>query len=209
MPRSLFTWPPGHSFTLTHSGFGPSKKEPSSSTQGTGTNAIPITPSIPTSGHVIPDAAANAMEKAERRQRRKERKEEKAARSAKKAAREEQKRRVRNDRSQHDNYLPRSLSPVRRGRDSRSPSPKRHCSHDIANHDDHEDDKYRRRSRKYHGSDHDRFHNHRSSRSRSPPRRDSQRDSELPPPRPTRDRQWSNYNTTRQTLAGDGSWGRK
>ena len=189
-----------------YSGFGPSKKESSSSTQGTGTNAIPITPSpsTPAGGHVSPNAAMKVAENAERRQRRKERKEEKAARRAKKAAREEQQRRVHNDRSRHDNYLPRRLTPVRQQRDSRSPSPKRHRSHDITNRDDLEDDKYRRQSREYHSPDHGRFHDRRSSRSRSPPRRDSQRHSELLPRRPTKDRQRWNHNTTHQTPAGGG-----
>jgi hypothetical protein len=202
MSRSLFILPPGHSFTHTHSGFGPSKKESSSSTQGTGTNAIPITPSTPAGGHVSPDAAVKAAENAERRQRRKERKEEKAARRAEKAARDEKQRRVHNDRSRHDNYPPRSLTPVRQQRDSRSPSPKRHRSHDIANRDVPEDDGYRRRSREYHNPDHGRFHDRRSSRSRSPPRRDSRRHSELPPRRPTKDRQGWNHNATSQWAVG-------
>ncbi|KAH9993525.1 kinase phosphorylation protein-domain-containing protein [Russula vinacea] len=44
-------------------GFGPSKKELSSSTRGTGTNAIPIPPSTEASSHVDPDAAVKAAEK--------------------------------------------------------------------------------------------------------------------------------------------------
>lgn len=195
--------------TYTHSGFGPSKKDSSSSTQGTGTNAIPITPSTPAGEQVSPDAVAKAAENAERRQRRKERKEERAARRAKRAAREEQQRRVHNDRSRHDNHPPRSLTPVRRQHDSRSPSPKRHRSHDITDRDDSEDDGYRRRSREYHSPDHGHFHNRRSSRSRSPPRRDSRRHSELPPRRPTEDRQRWNHSATHQTPGGGGLWGRK
>jgi hypothetical protein len=200
-PHLLFILPAGHSFTHTHSGFGPSKKESSSSTQGTGTNAIPI-PSTPAGGHVSSNTAANAAENAERRQRRKERKEEKAARRAKKATREEQQHRVHNDRSRQDNYPPRSLTPVRQQRDSRSPSPKRRRSHDIANRDDPEDDRYRRRSREYHSSDLGRFRDRRSSRSRSPPRRDSRRHSELAPCQPTRDRQGWDHNATRQWAVG-------
>lgn len=179
-------------------GFGPSKKESSSSTQGTGTNAIPVTPSTPAHGHVSPDAAVKAVENAERRQRKKERKEEKVAKRAKRAAREEQRRRVHDDRSRHDNYPPRSLTPVRQQSNSRSISPKLPRSRDIANGDDPEDDRYRRRSREYHSSDHGRFHDRRSSRSRSPPRRDSRRHSELPPRRPIKDRQGWNHNATRQ-----------
>lgn len=154
-----------------------------------------------------PDVAVKAAENAERRQHRKERKEEKAARRAKKAAREEQQRRVHNDRSRHDNYPPRSLTPVRQQRDRRSPSPKRHRSHDITNRDDPEDDRYPRRSREYHSPDHGRFHNRRSSRSRSPPRRDSRRHSDSPPRRPNMDLQGWNHNATHQTPAGGGRKG--
>jgi hypothetical protein len=151
---------------------------------------------------VSPDAAVKAAEDAERRQRRKERKEERAARRAKKAGREEQQRRVHNDRSRHDNYLSRSLTPVRQQRDSLSPSPKGHRSRDITNRDDPEDDEYRRQSREHHSPDHGRFHDRRSSRSRSPPRRDSRRHSELPPRRPTKDWQRWNHNATHQTPGG-------
>jgi hypothetical protein len=126
---------------------------------------------------VNPDAAA---EKAERRQRRKERKEEKAARRAEKAAHKEQQRRVHKGRSHRDDSPPRSLTPVRRQRDSRSPSPKRYRSHDIPDRGDPQDDRYRRRSRGYRSPDGGRFRDHRSSRSRSPRRRHS----ELPPRRP-------------------------
>ncbi len=225
MLRSLSILPFLCIHSHSHSGFGPSKKEPSSSTQGTGTNAIPITPSMPVGEHVSPDAAVKTTEKAERRQRRKERKEEKAARRAEKAAHKEQQRRVHNDRSRHDNPTSRSLTPVRQQRDSCSPSPKRHRSYSIANRDDPEDERYRRRSREYHSPDRSRFHDRRFSRSRSPPRRDSQRHSELPPRRPTnfrvkydeeehegersRDRQRWDHNATRQTPAGSGLWGRK
>ena len=188
-----------HSFTRTHSGFGPSKKEPSSSTQGTGTNAIPITPSFstPAGGHMSPDSGVKAAENAERRQRRRERKEEKAARRVRRAAREEQHRRVHNDRSR------RSLMPVHQRRDSSSPSPKRHRSLDLINRDDPEDDRYLRRSREYRSPEHGRLYNRRSSRSRSPPRRDSRSHSELPP-RPTKDRQRWNHNSTHQTSTGGG-----
>jgi hypothetical protein len=224
MPRSLsicLSW----IFIHTHSGFGPSKKESSSSTRGTGTNAIPIPPSTAVSRHVDPDAAVKAAEKAERRQRRKDRREEKAAKRAEKAAHKEQHRRVHNARSHHAESPPRSLTPVHQQRDSRSPSPKRHRSHDIADRDDPHDDRYRRRSRGYHSPDGGRFRDGRSSRSRSPPRRDSRSHSELPPRRPTnphrkydederesersRDRQRWDHNTMRQTSVGRGPWGRR
>jgi hypothetical protein len=222
----LFAFP-GYSFT--HSGFGPSKKEPSSSTRGTGTNAnaIPLPPSTAASTHVNPDAAVKVAEKAERRQRRKERKEEKAARRAEKAAQKEQRGRVHRGRSQHDDSPPRSLTPVRHQRDSRSPSPRRYRSYDFADRDDPQDDRYRRRSRGYHSPDGGRFRDRHSSRSRSPPRRDSRSHSELPPRRPTnphskydederesersRDRQrWDrDRSAVRQAPAGSGLWGRK
>ena len=226
MPHSLFPLPFLDTHSHTHSGFGPSKKEPSSSTQGTGTNAIPLPPSTPASTHVDPDAGVKAAEKAERRQQRKERKEEKAARRAERAARKEQ-RRVHNGRSRHDDSPPRSLTPVHRQRDSRSPSPspRRHRSHDIAGRDDPQDDRYRRRSRGFHSPDGGRFRDRRSSRSRSPPRRDSRSHSELPPRRPTeprsrydederesersRDRQGWNRSAMRQTPGGGGLRGRK
>jgi len=224
MPRSLSILPFLDIHSHTHSGFGPSKKESSSSTQGTGTNAIPITHSTPADGHVSPDAAVKAAEKAERRQRRKERKEEMAARRAEKAARKEQQRCAHNDRSRYDYSPPRSLTPMHQ-RDSRSPSPKRHRSHDVANRDDPEDYRYRRRSREYHSPDRGRLRDRRSSRSRSPPRRDSWRHSKLPPRRPTsprskydeeergsgrsRDRQRWDHNAMHRTPAGGGPWGRK
>ena len=225
MPRSLSILPFLDIHSHTHSGFGPSKKELSSSTRGTGTNAIPIPPSTEASSHVDPDAAMKAAEKVERRQRRKERREEKAAKRAEKAAHKEQHRRVHNARSHHADSPPRSLTPVRQQRDSRSPSPKRHRSHDIAVRDDPQDNRYRRRSRGYHSPDSGRFRDGRSSRSRSPPRRDSRSHSELPPRRPTnphrnydederesersRDRQRWDHNTMRQTSVGRGPWGRR
>lgn len=222
MPHSLSPLPFLDTHSHMHSGFGPSKKEPSSSTEGTGTNAIPLPSSTPASTHVDPDAAVKAAEKAERRQHRKERKEEKTARRAERAARKEQ-RRVHNGRSHHDDPPPRSLTPVRQQRDSRSPSLRRHRSHDIADRDDPQDDRYRRRG--FHSPDGGRFRDRRSSRSRSPPRRDSRSHSELPPRRPTdprsrydederesersRDRQGWNRSAMRQTPGGGGLRGRK
>ncbi|KAF8467992.1 kinase phosphorylation protein-domain-containing protein [Russula ochroleuca] len=206
-------------------GFGPSKKESSPSTRGTGTNAIPIPPSTAASRYVNPDVAVKAAGKAERKQRRKERREEKAARRAEKAAHKEQHSRVHNGRSHHADSPPRSLTPVRQQRDSRSPSPKRHRSHDFADRDDSQDDRFRQRSRGYHSPDSGRFRDRRSSRSRSPPQRDSRSHSELPPRRPTnpprkydedereserfRDRQRWDHNATRQTPVGVGVWGRR
>ena len=167
-PSSILPFP--GCLLAPYSGFGPSKKESSQSTQGTGTNAIPIPPSAATNVHVDPDGATREAEKAERKRRRAEGREEKAARKLEKAARKEH-RRAHNSR-RHDDSPPRSLTPVRRQRDSRSPSPKRHRSYDIADRDDFQRGGYRR-SRDHYRPDGGRFRD----RSRSPRRRDSQRDS--------------------------------
>ncbi|KAF8267654.1 kinase phosphorylation protein-domain-containing protein [Lactarius quietus] len=101
---------------ISFSGFGPSsKKEGSSSTPGTGTNAIPVPARTVEDADVNPDAAVKAAEKAERKRRRAERREEKATRRAEKLARKEQ-HRPRDDDSS-------SRSPSRRY--TRSPSPPR------------------------------------------------------------------------------------
>ncbi|KAI0283216.1 kinase phosphorylation protein-domain-containing protein [Russula brevipes] len=197
-------------------GFGPSKKESSSSTQGTGANAISIPPASEASVHVNPDAATKAAEKAERRRRRAERKEERAERRAEKAARKEQHRS--HDSKHHEDSPRRSRTPVRRQRGSRSPSPKRHRSHDFASRDDPQGDRYRR-SRDHYSPGEARYRD----RSRSPRRRDSGRHSDLPPHRspPHRDyddderdgerfrgrQQWDR--SSRQRAPGGGPWRRK
>ncbi|KAI0266950.1 kinase phosphorylation protein-domain-containing protein [Gloeopeniophorella convolvens] len=106
-------------------GFGPSKKEGTSSVPGTGANAVPVPPAA-----ADPDGDPSAAtDEAERKQRKAERKEEKAVRKAERAARKEQ-RRVRKDRHYDASRSPshprsRSRSPVRWKRDSRSISPRR------------------------------------------------------------------------------------
>ena len=170
-----------------------------------------------TSVHVDPDAATKAAEKAERRRRRAERRDEKAARKIEKAALKDQ-RRAHNAR-RHDDSPPRSRTPVRRHRDSRSPSPKQHRLYDMVDRNDPQDGRYRR-SRDHLSPDSDRFR----GRSRSPYRRDSRRQSQLPPRRSSpyydkydedereserfRDRQRWERNA-RQERSGGGSWGRK
>ncbi|KAH9957305.1 kinase phosphorylation protein-domain-containing protein [Russula dissimulans] len=155
-----------------YSGFGSSKKESTQSAPGTGTNAIPIPSPSAVGAHVSPDKDAKAAEKAERKRRRVERREEKAARKAGKAAYKE--RRHAHYSRYHDDSPHRSPTPVRRQRDSRSPSPNRHRS---PSRDNPRDGRYRR-SRDRLSPDGGRL------RDRSPHRRDSRSHSELPPRRP-------------------------
>jgi hypothetical protein len=154
------------------SGFGPSKKEGSSSTPGTGTNSIPVPARVVADADVNPDAAVKAAEKTERKRRRAERREEKAARRAEKVARKDPRNsRRRDESSSRSRSRSRSRShslmpPVRQRRYTRSPSPKR----------------YRSRSRD--GSRGREIRFSARERSRSPPRRrEFDRRSELPPPR--------------------------
>ena len=161
-----FNYSTGPSF----SGFGPSKKEGSSSTPSTGTNSIPVPARVVANVDVNPDAAVKAAEKAERKRRRAERREERAARRAEKAARKDPRdRRRRDESSSRSRSRSRSLTPpVRQRRYTRSPSPKR----------------YRSRSRDGSSGREIRFPARDRDRSRSPPRRrEFDRRSELPPPR--------------------------
>jgi hypothetical protein len=202
----------------TYSGFGPSKKEAQSSTQGTGTNAIPISAPPAASVDVKPEAEAKAAERAERKLRRAERREEKAARKAEKAARKEQ-RRAHDSRHRDDSPSP-SRTQVRRLRDSRSPSPRRYRPYDLADRDELRDSGYRR-SRDHHSPVGDRFRD----RSRSPYDRhqESERHSVRQSYQPlhsdkyddaehererARDRQRWDHNVKRQTPGGD-RWGRR
>ncbi|KAH9969315.1 kinase phosphorylation protein-domain-containing protein [Lactifluus volemus] len=162
---SHYTLPSPQDSFHPYSGFGPSKKDPQSSGQGTGTNAIPIPVPSAAGVDVNPDAAVRAADRAERRLRKAQRREEKAVRKAEKAARKEQ-RSARGGRH-HDRSPSLSRTPVRRRRDSRSPSPKRYHSYDAADRDEHRDNGYRR-SRDHHSPVGSRFR----ERSRSPHRRE-------------------------------------